>query len=93
MTKKKTTKRRKPNGDIAPLSGGIVHHTSAPCKTGSGSNGTSMKSRMRKKKEKDDLTAEEVEQYFREEFSDCFLEKLGKEDSMICELEELIIRQ
>ena len=50
VTKKKSTKKRKPNGDIAPPSGGIVHHTLTPSDRGSGSNGTSMKSTMARKK-------------------------------------------
>ena len=50
VTKKKNIKKRKPNGDMAPLSGGIVHHTATPCERDSGSNGTSMKSTMARKK-------------------------------------------
>ena len=54
---------------------------------------TSMKSSMARKEEEDDFTAEEVEKYIREEFSDCFHEKLGKENRMRCNPEELIIGQ
>ena len=35
---------------------------------------------MNRKEQEEDITAEEVEKNIREEFSDCFCEKLGKEE-------------
>ena len=43
------------------------------------------------KKIPEDLTAEEVEQYMRKEFSDCFRYCLGREDRMQCDPLELIM--
>ena len=36
------------------------------------------------KQSQEDLIAEEVEQYMRKEFSDCFRDSLGREDRMQC---------
>ena len=76
-----------------------MHHTSTPCERGSGSKGFTVnntekvKSNIAGKGNKEDLTAEEVEKYIREEYSDCFCDKLGKNDRKRCGPAELIISQ
>ena len=44
-----------------------------------------------KKMQEEDITAKEIEQFMREEFSDCFRDSLGREDRMNCDPLELIM--
>ena len=70
---------------IPPSLEGDDNLSVTPFARGDDKNRSTENKKSTMKRSQKDLTAEEVEQYIRKEFSDCFRESLGKEDRMKCD--------